>query len=69
MDMRRLSGRHGSKLPRHRFSVVPKLYRYLCCDSSASVYLNDRVVGIAGKPAPTEDCIYCVMNLSVTYAE
>ena len=37
--------------------------------SYASVYLKDRVAGIAGKPAPTEDCIYCVMNLSVTYAE
>ncbi|CAN2972965.1 hypothetical protein METHPM2_2270005 [Pseudomonas sp. PM2] len=28
-DRRRLSGRHGSKLPRHRTSVDPKLCRYL----------------------------------------
>ena len=32
MDMRRLSGRHGSKLPRHRFSVVPS-----CVDSYALI--------------------------------
>ena len=32
MDMRRLSGRHGSKLPRHRFSVAPKLCGYLYRD-------------------------------------
>ncbi len=32
LDQRRLPGRHGSKLPRHRSSVAPKLCRYLCCD-------------------------------------
>jgi len=36
----RLPGRHGSKLPRHRFSVVPKLCRYLCCDSGGSATLG-----------------------------
>ncbi len=30
MDMRQLSGRRGSKLPRHRFGVIPKLCGYLC---------------------------------------
>ena len=30
LEQHRLSGRHGSKLPRHRFSVAPKLCRYLC---------------------------------------
>ena len=29
VDRCRLAGRHGSKLPRHRFSVAPKLCRYL----------------------------------------
>ncbi|AVJ23180.1 hypothetical protein CQ006_11085 [Pseudomonas cedrina] len=28
LDQRRLSSRHGSKLPRHRSSVTPKLCRY-----------------------------------------
>ena len=43
IDQRRLSGRHGSKLPRHRFSVAPKLCRYLCCDGgrSATEMLTD----------------------------
>ena len=31
LDQRRLAGRHGSKLPRHKFSVATKLCRYLCC--------------------------------------
>ena len=31
----RLPGRHGSKLPRHGFAVIPKLCRYLCSSQAS----------------------------------
>ena len=36
LDQRRLQGRHGSKLPRHRSSVAPKLCRYLWLSQASS---------------------------------
>ncbi|AZF37324.1 Threonine synthase [Pseudomonas sp. R4-39-08] len=36
-DSYRPPGRHGSKLPRHRFRATPKLCRYLCPDGGGSV--------------------------------
>ncbi len=33
----RLPGRHGSKLPRHGFAVIPKLCRYLCSSQASQL--------------------------------
>ncbi len=64
--LRRLVGRHGSKLPRHRFSVAAKLCRHLCVSQAAPTFFGpDHSVSAGNRTGPGTSAGACNDHIRV----
>ena len=64
-DSYRPPGRHGSKLPRHRFRATPKWCRYLCPDGDASVTSPGTDTPLSG--ASPSHILFCIQMLKSSF--